>query len=99
MSLNYKKDNQFGVFPLFQALSLYMQPQVEGSCSYKTLGKLLEPASGNKQPGSFLIDLRKMAFEDAFQLTFSVRAGAMNVVACQLLQVWYVVIYMYTILR
>ncbi|TYH47106.1 hypothetical protein ES332_D11G388400v1 [Gossypium tomentosum] len=36
---------------------------------------------------SFLIDLRKMAFEDAFQLTFSVRAGAMNVVACQLLQV------------
>ncbi|MBA0654847.1 hypothetical protein Goklo_021760 [Gossypium klotzschianum] len=36
---------------------------------------------------SFLIDLRKMAFEDAFQLTFPVGAGAMNVVACQLLQV------------
>ncbi|PPR96124.1 hypothetical protein GOBAR_AA24560 [Gossypium barbadense] len=71
---------------LEQALSLYMQPQVEGSCSYKTLGKLLEPASGNKQPGSFLIDLRKMAFEDAFQLTFLVRAGATNVVAYQLLQ-------------
>ncbi|KAK8330028.1 hypothetical protein V6Z11_A11G366100 [Gossypium hirsutum] len=70
-----------------KALSLYMQPQVEGSCSYKTLGKLLEPASGNKQPGSFLIDLRKMAFEDAFQLTFLVRAGATNVVAYQLLQV------------
>ncbi|MBA0619479.1 hypothetical protein Godav_028643, partial [Gossypium davidsonii] len=28
-----------------------------------------------------------MAFEDAFQLTFPVGAGAMNVVACQLLQV------------
>ncbi|KAH1084311.1 hypothetical protein J1N35_024072 [Gossypium stocksii] len=69
-----------------------MQPQVEGSCSDKTLGKLLEPASGDKQPGSFLIDLRKMAFEDAFQLSFPVRAGAVNAVACQLLQVWSVVI-------
>ncbi|MBA0858921.1 hypothetical protein Goshw_001742 [Gossypium schwendimanii] len=72
---------------LEQALSMYMQLQVEGSCSDKTLGKLLEQASSDKQPGSFLIDLRKMAFEDAFQLTFPVRAEAMNVVASQLLQV------------
>ncbi|MBA0861549.1 hypothetical protein Goshw_028936 [Gossypium schwendimanii] len=69
------------------ALSLYMQPLVEGSCANKTIGKLLEPALGDKQSESFLIDLQKMAFKDAFQLLCPVRARAMSVIACQLLQV------------
>ncbi|MBA0637847.1 hypothetical protein Godav_005324 [Gossypium davidsonii] len=63
-----------------------MQPPVEGSCANKTIGKLFELASGDKQLGSFLINLWKMAFEEAFQLICPVRAGAMSVVACQLLQ-------------
>ncbi|KAH1084354.1 hypothetical protein J1N35_024115 [Gossypium stocksii] len=53
---------------LYSALSLYMQSPVEGSCANKSIGKLLELALGDKQPGSFLIDLQKMAFKDAFQL-------------------------------
>ncbi|KHG01650.1 pH-response regulator palC [Gossypium arboreum] len=70
---------------LYSALSLYMQPPVEGSCADKAIGKLLDPASGDKQPGSFLINLQKMALEDAFQLICPVRAGPICVVACQLL--------------
>ncbi|MBA0861548.1 hypothetical protein Goshw_028936 [Gossypium schwendimanii] len=71
---------------LEQALSLYMQPLVEGSCANKTIGKLLEPALGDKQSESFLIVRIKMAFKDAFQLLCPVRARAMSVIACQLLQ-------------
>ncbi|MBA0880944.1 hypothetical protein Goshw_022716, partial [Gossypium schwendimanii] len=56
-----------------------MQPLVEGLCANKTIGKLFELASGDKQLGSFLINLRKMAFEEAFHLICPVRAGAMSV--------------------
>ncbi|XWS66399.1 hypothetical protein CRYUN_Cryun05aG0196000 [Craigia yunnanensis] len=59
----------------WQALTPYMQAALEGSSASKTIGKLLGPALGDQQQGSFSIDLWKNAFQDAFQRLCPVRAG------------------------
>ncbi|XVF56075.1 hypothetical protein PTKIN_Ptkin06aG0087600 [Pterospermum kingtungense] len=59
----------------WQALTPYMQPPLEGSSASKTIGKLLGPAFGDQQQGSFSIDLWKNAFQDAFHQICPVRAG------------------------
>ena len=58
----------------FQALTPYMQP-LEGLSASKTTEKLLGPALGDQQQGSFSINLWKNAFQDAFQQICPVRAG------------------------
>lgn len=59
----------------WQALTPYMQSPSEGSSASKKVGKLLGPALGDQQQGSFSINLWKNAFEDAFQRLCPVRAG------------------------
>ncbi|XP_022747777.1 uncharacterized protein LOC111297325 isoform X2 [Durio zibethinus] len=59
----------------WQALTPYMQPPLEGSSVSKTSGKMLGPALGDQQQGSFSIDLWKNAFQDALQRICPVRAG------------------------
>lgn len=59
----------------WQALTPYMQSPAEGSTASKKIGKLLGPALGDQQQGSFSINLWKNAFEDAFQRLCPVRAG------------------------
>lgn len=52
-----------------------MQTPLEGSPVSKTIGKLLGPALGDQQQGSFSINLWINAFQDAFQRLCPVRAG------------------------
>lgn len=52
-----------------------MQSPTGGSSSNKTTGRLLGPALGDQQQGSFSINLWKNAFQDAFQKLCPVRAG------------------------
>ncbi|KAK8336822.1 hypothetical protein V6Z11_A09G148500 [Gossypium hirsutum] len=59
----------------WQALTPYMQIPLEGSPVSKTIGKLLGPALGDQQQGSFSINLWINAFQDAFQRLCPVRAG------------------------
>ncbi|XVE61207.1 hypothetical protein DITRI_Ditri06bG0021000 [Diplodiscus trichospermus] len=59
----------------WQAFTPYMQPPLEGSSASKTIEKLLGPALGDHQQGSFSINLWKNAFQDAFQRICPVRAG------------------------
>ncbi|MFQ6663987.1 hypothetical protein Gotur_031264 [Gossypium turneri] len=59
----------------WQALTPYMQTPLEGSPVSKTIGKLLGPALGDQQQGSFSINLWINAFQDAFQRLCPVRAG------------------------
>uniref|UniRef100_A0A2P2MQB6 Uncharacterized protein MANES_09G030300 n=1 Tax=Rhizophora mucronata TaxID=61149 RepID=A0A2P2MQB6_RHIMU len=58
----------------WQALAPHMQSP-SGNLSSKTIGKLLGPALGDQQQGSFSINLWKNAFQDAFQRLCPVRAG------------------------
>lgn len=57
----------------WQALTPHMQSPVESTT--KQIGKLLGPALGDQQQGSFSINLWKNAFQDALQKLCPVRAG------------------------
>ncbi|KAH7519023.1 hypothetical protein JRO89_XSUnG0151300 [Xanthoceras sorbifolium] len=57
----------------WQALTPHMQSAVVST--NKSIGKLLGPALGDQQQGSFSINLWKNAFQDAFQRLCPVRAG------------------------
>ncbi|XP_021893962.1 uncharacterized protein LOC110811709 isoform X1 [Carica papaya] len=59
----------------WQALTPHMQSPMEDSSTSKTIRKLLGPALGDQQQGSFSINLWKNAFQDAFQRLCPVRAG------------------------
>jgi hypothetical protein len=59
----------------WQALTPYMQSPTENMSSSKTVGRLLGPALGDQQQGSFSINLWKIAFQDASQRLCPVRAG------------------------
>ncbi|KAF8403854.1 hypothetical protein HHK36_011960 [Tetracentron sinense] len=59
----------------WQTLTPHMQPPVEDLYTNKSFGRLLGPALGDQQQGSFSIDLWKSAFQDAFQRLCPVRAG------------------------
>ena len=52
-----------------------MQSPTENMSSSKTVGRLLGPALGDQQQGSFSINLWKIAFQDASQRLCPVRAG------------------------
>ncbi|XP_019055955.1 PREDICTED: uncharacterized protein LOC104613015 [Nelumbo nucifera] len=58
----------------WQTLTPHMQPPVEEMHTNKSFGKLLGPALGDQQQGSFSINLWKSAFQDAFQRVCPVRA-------------------------
>ncbi|KAJ8753396.1 hypothetical protein K2173_019795 [Erythroxylum novogranatense] len=57
----------------WQALTPHMQSPKD--LSKKSTGKLLGPALGDQQQGSFSVNLWKNAFQDAFQRLCPVRAG------------------------
>ncbi|KAK9290799.1 hypothetical protein L1049_008977 [Liquidambar formosana] len=59
----------------WQTLTPSMQSPIEDSCTIKSIGRLLGPALGDQQQGSFSINLWKNAFQDAFQRLCPVRAG------------------------
>ncbi|KAJ9695730.1 hypothetical protein PVL29_010952 [Vitis rotundifolia] len=59
----------------WQTLTPHMQPPVKDSYTKKTIERLLGPALGDQQQGSFSINLWKNAFQDAFQRLCPVRAG------------------------
>ncbi|KAA8518222.1 hypothetical protein F0562_015696 [Nyssa sinensis] len=59
----------------WQTLTPNMQSPVEDLNSNKALGRLLGPALGDQQQGSFSINLWKNAFQDAFRRLCPVRAG------------------------
>ncbi|KAF8043859.1 hypothetical protein BT93_A1991 [Corymbia citriodora subsp. variegata] len=59
----------------WQAFTPHMQTPVEDSFSNKSTGKLLGPALGDQQQGSFSINLWTNAFQDAFQQICPVRAA------------------------
>ncbi|CAK9172529.1 unnamed protein product [Ilex paraguariensis] len=52
-----------------------MQSPAEDSNNNKTIGRILGPALGDQQQGSFSINLWKNAFQDAFNRLCPVRAG------------------------
>ncbi|CAK7342454.1 unnamed protein product [Dovyalis caffra] len=60
----------------WQALTPHMQSPTGDLSSNKTTGRLLGPALGDQQQGSFSINLWKDAFQDAFQRLCPVRAGS-----------------------
>ncbi|KAJ7972257.1 Nucleolar gar2-like protein [Quillaja saponaria] len=59
----------------WQALTPHMQSPLGDSSKNKTSGRLLGPALGDQQQGSFSINLWRNAFQDAFQRLCPVRAG------------------------
>ncbi|KAK6945333.1 hypothetical protein RJ641_026435 [Dillenia turbinata] len=59
----------------WQTLTPHMQSPVEDLHTPKSIGRLLGPALGDQQQGSFSINLWKNAFQDAFQRLCPVRAG------------------------
>ncbi|MQM05808.1 hypothetical protein Taro_038622 [Colocasia esculenta] len=59
----------------WQTLTPHMQPPVNDLNPTKTVGRLLGPALGDQDQGSFSIDLWKSAFQDAFTRLCPVRAG------------------------
>ncbi|OWM67204.1 uncharacterized protein LOC116207775 isoform X2 [Punica granatum] len=59
----------------WQALTPYMQTPDGNSSSSKITGRLLGPALGDQQQGSFSIDLWRTAFQDALHQLCPVRAG------------------------
>ncbi|KAI9392182.1 hypothetical protein POPTR_006G056800v4 [Populus trichocarpa] len=59
----------------WQALTPHMQSPAADLPSNKTSGRLLGPALGDQQQGSFSINLWKNAFKDALQRLCPVRAG------------------------
>ncbi|KAJ9184735.1 hypothetical protein P3X46_004434 [Hevea brasiliensis] len=59
----------------WQALTPHMQSPSGNFSSNKSFGRLLGPALGDQQQGSFSVNLWKNAFRDAFQRLCPVRAG------------------------
>jgi hypothetical protein len=59
----------------FQAFTPNMQSLADKMSTNKTIGRLLGPALGDQQQGSFSITLWKNAFQDALQQLCPVRAG------------------------
>ncbi|WOK91994.1 hypothetical protein Cni_G00685 [Canna indica] len=59
----------------WQTLTPHMQSVVEDLNTPKSYAKLLGPALGNQQQGSFSVNLWKSAFRDAFSRLCPVRAG------------------------
>ncbi|KAL5975981.1 hypothetical protein ACLOJK_020310 [Asimina triloba] len=59
----------------WQTLTPHMQSPVEDLYIVKSIGRLMGPALGDQQQGSFSINLWKSAFIDAFQRLCPVRAG------------------------
>ncbi|XP_068638700.1 uncharacterized protein [Aristolochia californica] len=59
----------------WQTLTPHMQSPVEDIYTEKNSFRLLGPALGDQQQGSFSINLWKSAFQDAFQRLCPVRAG------------------------
>lgn len=59
----------------WQALTPHMQSPSGNLSSNKSFGRLLGPALGDQQQGSFSVNLWKNAFRDAFQRLCPVRAG------------------------
>ncbi|XP_020082623.1 uncharacterized protein LOC109706234 [Ananas comosus] len=59
----------------WQALTPHMQSPVEDLYTTKSFGKVLGPALGDQQQGSFSINLWKSAFHDAFTKICPLRAG------------------------
>lgn len=59
----------------WQTLTPHMQSPVEELYTVKSFGKLMGPALGDQQQGSFSINLWKSAFLDAFRRLCPVRAG------------------------
>ncbi|XP_059462526.1 uncharacterized protein LOC132191503 isoform X1 [Corylus avellana] len=59
----------------WQAFTPNMQSPAEKMSTNKTFGRLLGPALGDQQQGSFSITLWKNAFQDALQQLCPVRAG------------------------
>ncbi|KAL5545556.1 hypothetical protein UlMin_005243 [Ulmus minor] len=59
----------------WQALTPHMQPPSDDSSKHKAIGRLMGPALGDQQQGSFSINLWKNAFQDAAQRLCPVRAG------------------------
>lgn len=60
---------------VFQTLTPCMQSPLEDIYTPKSFGKLLGPALGDQQQGSFSINLWKSAFHDAFSRLCPVRSG------------------------
>lgn len=60
---------------VLQALTPNMQSPADNLSNNKTTGRLLGPALGDQQQGSFSINLWKNAFQDASQRLCPVRAG------------------------
>jgi len=58
----------------WQALTPHMQTPAEGSSTPKA-GRVLGPALGNQQQGTFSVNLWKAAFHDAFSRMCPLRAG------------------------
>lgn len=63
------------LFVVIQTLTPSMQSPAVGVSTSKTIGRLLGPALGDHQQGSFSINLWKIAFHDAFKRLCPVRAG------------------------
>eukprot|EP00268_Persea_americana_P042813 TRINITY_DN4288_c0_g1_i1.p1 TRINITY_DN4288_c0_g1~~TRINITY_DN4288_c0_g1_i1.p1 ORF type:complete len:822 (+),score=204.43 TRINITY_DN4288_c0_g1_i1:453-2918(+) len=59
----------------WQTLTPHMQSPVEDLYKVKSSGRLMGPALGDQQQGSFSINLWKSAFMDAFRRLCPVRAG------------------------
>lgn len=59
----------------WQTLTPNMQTAIENLNGNKTMGRLLGPALGDQQQGTFSINLWKSAFEDALRRLCPVRAG------------------------
>ncbi|PKA47300.1 hypothetical protein AXF42_Ash017245 [Apostasia shenzhenica] len=59
----------------WQTLTPHMQPPIEDLHKTKGIGKLLGPALGDPQQGSFSINIWKCAFHDAFSKLCPVRSG------------------------
>ncbi|KAJ4970482.1 hypothetical protein NE237_003581 [Protea cynaroides] len=59
----------------WQTLTPHMQSPIDDLYANKSIGRLLEPALGDQQQGSYSINLWKSAFQDALQKLCPVRAG------------------------
>jgi hypothetical protein len=59
---------------LLQAITPHMQAPSEGSITPKA-GRVLGPALGDQQKGTFSVNLWKAAFRDAFSRMCPLRAG------------------------
>uniref|UniRef100_A0A1D1ZB01 Uncharacterized protein n=1 Tax=Anthurium amnicola TaxID=1678845 RepID=A0A1D1ZB01_9ARAE len=62
----------------WQTLTPHMQSPVDDLHTTKTVGRLMGPALGNQDQGSFSINLWKNAFHEAFARLCPVRAGGLE---------------------